>query len=199
MSMWDERYAEERFFYGTQPNDFLRTHAAAIRPGGRVLCLGEGEGRNAVFLAGLGLAVVALDQSEVGLHKALQLAAALGVSISTLQASLENYFIAPGDWDAIVSIWCHLPSSLRGKVHRQIGAGLKPGGLFLLEAYRPEQLKFGTGGPKDADMLATLAQLRGELSGLEFEYAAESDRDVQEGQGHAGRSAVVQVLARKTR
>lgn len=199
MSMWDERYADERFFYGTQPNDFLRVHAAAIRPGGRVLCLGEGEGRNAVFLAGLGHAVVALDQSAVGLHKALQLAAARGVSITALQTSLENYSIEPGSWDAIVSIWCHLPVSLRGKVHGQIATGLKPGGLFLLEAYRPEQLKFGTGGPKDEDMLPTLAQLRGELSGLDFEYAAETERDVREGQGHAGQSAVVQVLARKAR
>ena len=199
MSMWDERYGDERFFYGTQPNDFLRMHAAAIPPGGRVLCLGEGEGRNAVFLAGLGFAVVALDQSAVGLRKALQLATARGVSITTLQASLEHYPFEAGYWDAIVSIWCHLPSSLRGKVHGQVAAGLKPGGLFLLEAYRPDQLKFGTGGPKDEDMLPTLAQLRGELSGLEFEYAAESERDVQEGQGHAGRSAVVQVRARKAR
>ena len=197
--MWDERYAGEGFFYGTEPNDFLREHAAEIRAGGRVLCLAEGEGRNAVFLAGLGFSVVALDQSAVGLRKALQLAQARGASITTLQANLDSYHIEPGSWDAIVSIWCHLPTALRAKVHAQVVDGLKPGGVFLLEAYRPEQLKFGTGGPKSVDMLPTLAQLRHELSGLEFVHAVELERDVHEGQGHSGHSAVVQVLARKVR
>lgn len=197
--MWDELYAGKSFFYGTEPNDFLREHAANIRASGRVLCLAEGEGRNAVFLAGLGLSVVALDQSAVGLRKALQLAEARGASITTLHANLDSYGIEPGSWDAIVSIWCHLPASLRAKVHTQVVDGLKPGGVFLLEAYRPEQLNFGTGGPKTVDMLPTLAQLREELLGLEFEHAAELEREVQEGQGHAGRSAVVQVLARKGR
>jgi len=197
--MWDERYAGEGFFYGTEPNDFLREHAAEIRAGGRVLCLAEGEGRNAVFLAGLGFSVVALDQSAVGLRKALQLAQARGASITTLQANLDSYHIEPGSWDAIVSIWCHLPTALRAKVHAQVVDGLKPGGVFLLEAYRPEQLQFGTGGPKAVDMLPTLAQLRHELSGLEFVHAVELERDVHEGQGHSGHSAVVQVLARKVR
>ncbi len=197
--MWDERYAGESFFYGTEPNDFLREHAADIPAGGRVLCLAEGEGRNAVFLAGLGFSVVALDQSAVGLRKALQLAQARGVSITTLQANLDSYRIEPASWDAIVSIWCHLPTALRAGVHSQVAGGLKSGGVFLLEAYRPEQLQFGTGGPKTVDMLPTLAQLRAELLGLEFEHAAELVRDVHEGQGHAGRSAVVQVVARKGR
>jgi hypothetical protein len=197
--VWDERYAGESFFYGTEPNDFLREHAADIPAGGRVLCLAEGEGRNAVFLAGLGFSVVALDQSAVGLRKALQLAQARGVSITTLQANLDSYRIEPASWDAIVSIWCHLPTALRAGVHSQVAGGLKSGGVFLLEAYRPEQLQFGTGGPKTVDMLPTLAQLRAELLGLEFEHAAELVRDVHEGQGHAGRSAVVQVVARKGR
>jgi len=195
--MWDERYAGERYFYGTEPNEFLRANTRVIPAGGRVLCLGEGEGRNSVFLAGLGYSVVALDQSEVGLAKALQLARARGVLITTQPADLASYRIDPGYWDAIVSIWCHLPSAMRSRVHAQVVSGLKPGGVYLLEAYRPEQLNFGTGGPKSADMLPTLAQLRTELAGLTFEHAAELERDVQEGQGHSGRSAVVQVLARK--
>jgi len=197
--MWDERYAGESFFYGTEPNDFLREHAAEIQAGGRVLCLAEGEGRNAVFLAGLGFSVVALDQSAMGLRKALQLAEARGAAITTLQANLDSYRIEPCSWDAIVSIWCHLPTALRAKVHAQVVDGLKPGGVFLLEAYRPEQLQFGTGGPKSVDMLPTLAQLREELSGLEIVQAAELERDVHEGQGHSGHSAVVQVLARTVR
>lgn len=195
--MWDERYAAPEYFYGTEPNDLLRSRANVIPKHGRVLCLGEGEGRNAAFLAGLGLDVTALDQSEQGLRKATSLAASRGVSISTIVADLSCHDIEPGAWDAIVSIWCHLPSTLRVRVHAQVVAGLKPGGVFILEAYRPEQLRFGTGGPKDADLLPTLAGLRLELAGLQFEHATEAERDVQEGRGHSGRSAVVQVLARR--
>ncbi len=195
--MWDERYAAPEYFYGTEPNGFLRGRAASIARGGRVLCLGEGEGRNAAFLAGLGLDVVALDQSAQGLKKALALAASRGVSITTVQADLSRHAIEPGAWDSIVSIWCHLPSDLRARVHAQVVAGLKPGGMYLLEAYRPEQLRFGTGGPKEVDLLPTLAQLRAELAGLAFEHGVEIERDVQEGRGHSGRSAVVQVVARR--
>ncbi len=76
-------------------------------------------------------------------------------------------------------------------------AGLRPGGVFLLEAYTPDQLRYGTGGPKDVDLLPTLAQLREELQGLQFEFAIERERDVREGSGHTGPSAVVQVVARR--
>jgi len=197
--MWDERYSGSGYFYGTEPNDFLRERAAAIPPGGSVLCLGEGEGRNAAWLAGRGLEVTALDQSAEGLRKARELSATRGVTVTTLQADLASHDILPAGWDAIVSIWCHLPSQLRARVHAQVVAGLKPGGVFLLEAYRPEQLRFGTGGPKDADLLPTLAQLRHELAGLEIDHGAELEREVHEGQGHSGPSAVVQVLARRAR
>lgn len=197
--MWAERYADASFYYGTEPNDFLIEGATEIPVGGRALCLGEDEGRNAVFLAGLGFRAVALDQSAVGLRKALQLAEARRVSLTTLQASLDGYCMEPDSWGAIVSIWCHVPTTVRAEVHAQVVAGLKPGGVYLLEAYRPARLQFGTGGPKSVDMLPTLAQLREELRGLEFVHATEREREVHEGQGHSGHSAVVRVLARKAR
>ena len=197
MMSWDERYGASGFFYGTEPNDFLRERCAAIPAGGDVLCLAEGEGRNAVFLAGQGYRVVAVDQSAVGLGKATQLAADRGVRIETVVANLDGYAIEPGRWDGIVSIWCHLPTALRAAVHRQVVAGLKAGGVFLLEAYTPAQLQHGTGGPKDIDLLPTLAALRQELAGLDLLHAVEIERVIHEGQGHAGLSAVVQVLARR--
>jgi hypothetical protein len=197
MISWDERYGTADYFYGTEPNDFLRGHCPGIRRGGDVLCLAEGEGRNAVFLAGQGFHPLAVDQSAVGLGKAVQLASARGVHIDTVVADLAAYRIEVGRWDGIVSIWCHLPSVLRAAVHRQVVAGLKTGGVFLLEAYTPAQLAYGTGGPKDADLLPTLAGLREELAGLEFIHAAELERVIHEGPGHAGPSAVVQVVARR--
>lgn len=197
MVKWDERYAGDEYFYGTEPNDFLKQHVALIEAGGRVLCLGEGEGRNAVFLARRGFSVTAVDQSLVGLEKARRLAAAHGVSLTTQVADLATYRIEPRHWHAIISIWCHLPAALRRSVHEQVVAGLVPGGLFLLEVYTPDQLKYGTGGPKELDLLPTLADLRIDLAPLTFEIGRELVRNVQEGRGHSGQSAVLQVLARK--
>ena len=194
---WDERYGSDEYFYGTEPNDFLRGHAAAIPEGGEVLCLGEGEGRNAVYLASLGYKVTALDQSAVGLDKARRLAAAKGVRIETVVADLEHYRIETERWSGIVSIWCHLPSALRPAVHRQIVTGLRRGGVLLMESYTPQQLQFGTGGPRSADLMPTLSELRGDFADLDFVHAEERERVVAEGSGHHGPSAVVQLVARK--
>lgn len=197
MIPWDERYGKDSYFYGTEPNDFLRERHAAIAANGMVLSLGEGEGRNAVFLAERGYRVVALDQSSKGLEKARRMAANKHVEIDTIVADLDVYQIEPQSWDGIVSIWCHLPSALRAAVHRQVVAGLKSGGAFLLEAYTPHQIGYGTGGPKSVDLLPTLVQLRQELAGLEFTHALEAERVVHEGAGHTGLSATVQVIARR--
>ncbi len=197
MNHWDERYGGSGYYYGTEPNEFLRDHAAAIPAGGKVLSLGEGEGRNAAFLAARGYRVVALDQSAVGLDKARQLAASRGLHIDTLVADLNDYAIAPGHWDGIVSIWCHMPEGVRPAIHARIAQGLKPGGVFVLEAYTPDQIGRGTGGPKTLELLPTLAELRRDLGALEYLHAVERERVVKEGHGHTGLSAVVQVVARR--
>ena len=199
MTSWDERYGAADYYYGTEANEFLRENCSKIRRGGDVLCLAEGEGRNAVFLAQQGFRPVAVDQSAVGLAKAERLAAARDVQIHTVLANLDAYQIEPMRWDGIVSIWCHLPAPLRAKVHHGVVTGLKVGGVFLLEAYTPAQLAYGTGGPRSVDLLPTLEQLREELKGLEFVHALERERTVHEGGGHHGLSAVVQVVACRRR
>jgi len=193
---WDQRYAKPGYTYGTVPNDFLASIAPRIPPG-KVLSLGEGEGRNAVYLAGLGYRVTAIDASSVGAEKTLRLAAERSVSVEALVADLTSYQIEPEAWNGIISIFCHMPAPLRERVHRAVAAGLLPGGVFVLEAYTPRQLEYGTGGPPVRELLVTLSQLRTELRGLDLEVAREVERDVQEGRCHQGRSAVVQVLAVK--
>lgn len=192
--MWDERYSVEEYVYGTRPNDFLASVVDRL-PMGRVLCLAEGEGRNAVFLAERGFEVSAVDNSAVGLAKARKLAGQRGVHIETIVADLTHFEIVPESWDAIVAIFCHLPPPLRRAVHAQAVAGLRPGGAFVLEAYTPAQLRHGTGGPPVVELTMTLDALRDELAGLRFEHAAEIERDIQEGRFHTGVGAVVQVLA----
>ena len=194
--VWNERFNEPGFAYGTKPNDFLASVANLI-PTGRVLSLAEGEGRNAVFLAGHGYDVVAVDSSAVGLEKAKCLAAERKVKISTLVADLKDFEIAPSSWNGIVSIFCHLPPTIRRTLYRAAVAGLKPGGVFVLEAYTQAQLTHGTGGPGKAELLMSLDQLKIELAGLKFVHAVEKERDVIEGKYHTGRAAVVQVVGIK--
>jgi SAM-dependent methyltransferase len=195
---WNTRYTRDDYLYGTEPNEFVAEVAARIPPG-PVLCLAEGEGRNAAFLAARGHTVTVIDQSEVALAKARRLAAARGVAIETVVADLATYRITPGAWAGIVATWAHLPPEVRRAVHAQAAQGLRPGGVFILEAYTPAQLAYDTGGPRSVEWLMSAAQLRGELAGLEFEILRELERDVREGTAHTGRGAVVQVLARRSR
>jgi SAM-dependent methyltransferase len=193
---WDERYSEAGFAYGTAPNEFLVSVADRI-PHGQILSLAEGEGRNAVYLAALGYEVTGVDASLVGLRKARDLAVERGVTITTIHADLSTFEIESEQWDGIVACYCHLPSALRIPLHRAVVRGLKPGGVFVLEAFSKEQLAYDTGGPKSLDMLLSLDEVRRELTGLEFIHAACLERDVREGRGHTGIASVVQLLARR--
>ena len=194
--MWDQRYSSSEYIYGKSPNDFLASVIDRL-PRGRILSLAEGEGRNAVYLAEQGCNVEAVDSSSVGLDKAQKFAAERGVAITTTVADLSQLAIEPASWDAIVSIFCHLPRPLRARVHKAVVRGLKPGGIFVLEAYTPKQLEYGTGGPPTVKLMMSLKELRRELDGLVFEHAVELTRHIDEGKYHSGRGAVVQVLARK--
>lgn len=194
--MWNERYSTEEYVYGTMPNDFLFETSRYIK-GPDVLCLAEGEGRNAVYLAREGFDVFAVDASAVGLEKAENLADESYVNINTQVADLADYEITPNGWDGIVSIFCHLPPAIRKALHRKVVAGLKPGGVFILEAYRPKQLTFKTGGPPETSLMMSLDELKDELAGLEFYHDAELDRNVSEGRLHTGMGAVVQLVAIK--
>lgn len=195
--MWNQRFSSDDYGYGREPNDFLREQAGLLPPGARVLCIGDGEGRNGVFLATLGHRVTSLDYAAEGLRKARRLAEERGVSLETVHADLAEYHAEAGSFDAVVSIFCHLPAEVRRRVHGDLPRVLAPQGLFLLEGYTPAQLAFGTGGPKDPALLYSLEGLREELEGLSLEVAREVERDVVEGKLHTGRAATVQIVARR--
>lgn len=196
MTDWDVRYAEPEYAYGTEPNTFLAAVACQI-PDGPVLCLAEGQGRNAVYLATLGHAVTAVDRSAVGMARAAELAARRGVAVECVVADLAEYHIEPGAWAGIVSVFMHLPPALRAQIYGKAAAGLRPGGVLVIEAYSPRQLNFGTGGPRVADLLVPRSALEDELAGLDFVLAQDAEREVVEGAYHRGTAAVVQLLARK--
>jgi SAM-dependent methyltransferase len=198
MNKWDEKYDRSDYFYGTEPNTFLAENGALFRPGQKILCLGEGEGRNSVFLASLGCRVTAVDLSKVGLAKAEKMARQKNLSVEFICQDLSHYDFGDQVWDGIVSIWLHLPSEVRHRVHRLAARGLKPAGIFLLEAYTPEQLKFKTGGPSDPDLMPRARDLEQDFEGLEILHLKECERPIVEGVGHVGLSSVVQLIAQRS-
>lgn len=194
---WDQRYGEPGWAFGTDPNDFLREAAHHLPPGGRVLCLAEGEGRNAVWLAQQGFDVTGVDTAAVGLAKARALAAERGVRLTTVTADLATFEFEPAAWDGVVSIFAHVPAEVRRLVHAALPVTLRPGGVLVLEAYRPQQLQRGTGGPPDDARMLDLERLREELGGLEWLLAREIEREVVEGRYHTGLASTVQLVARR--
>jgi hypothetical protein len=136
-----------------------------------------------------------VDASIVGLDKARKLAAANGVVVEFIHADLAVYDLGENQWEGIVSIFCPLPSSLRKQLYRNVKVALKRNGVFLLEAYTPDQLQYGSGGGNSADVMQTKNSLSVELSGLKFSHLVEMERDVREGIYHTGFGAVVQAIA----
>jgi SAM-dependent methyltransferase len=197
LNPWDERFAGEGFAYGTEPSRWLVEHAGRFPRGLPVLALGEGEGRNAVFLAGLGLDVEAVDGSPVGLAKAARLAASRGASLRTTVADLADFVPAPGVFGGVVLVFLHLPPLLRATVHARAAAALAPGGVVVLEAFTPRQLARSSGGPKQADMLYEPAILRADFPRVEWEVLEDREADLDEGPLHQGRAALLRGLGRK--
>ncbi len=194
--MWEDRYGSDEFLYGTEPNDFLADSVADLAPGD-VLCLADGEGRNGVYLATLGHRVTSVDLTRAGMAKAARLAESQGVELTTVVADLADYDLGTQRWDLIVSIFAHTPPPVRRRIHAALAGALRPDGRFVLEAYTPDQIGRGTGGPPVPELTMTLDGLREELTGLDLELGRELVRPVVEGSGHTGDGAAVQVIARQ--
>ena len=194
--MWDERYESKEYAYGKEPNDFLAKNYHVI-PKGKVLSLAEGEGRNAVFLAKQGYSVTAVDASSVGLKKAENLAKEHNVNIELIHADLTKFEIAENTWNGIISIFCPLPKAIRRDVYQRAVTGLKTDGIFLLEAYTPDQIKHKTGGGNSIDVMTTKDSILSDLKGMHFIHVEELEREVIEGQYHTGLGAVLQTIAKK--
>jgi len=198
MAVWDARYQLEDYLFGEEPNAFLAREAKVFAPKSRILCIGDGEGRNSVYLASLGHLVTSLDVSEVGLVKAQKLAQKRGVKIETCLADLAEYDLGDSQWDSIVSIFCHLPPPLRLQVHRLIPKALRQSGILLLQGYIPAQLQFGTGGPSNEAWLFHEKMLREDFAELEIVHCIEKETTLSEGSGHQGTSAVIEWIGKKS-
>lgn len=198
---WDERYGGDDYSFGTAPNAFLAAQAHRFRTGDRVISLGDGEGRNGVFLARHGCRVTSVDYSAVGLEKAQRLAAHYGVGIETVVADLTRWQWPVAGFDAVVAIYFHLPPKWRGHVHKQAARAIVPGGLILIEGYSPEQIALqateDSGGPTDPAMLFTGDMLRQDFTGFDVLHSEACEVHLDEGPFHTGRAAVQRFIARR--
>jgi 2-polyprenyl-3-methyl-5-hydroxy-6-metoxy-1,4-benzoquinol methylase len=192
---WDQRYSEEGFAYGLKANDFLVEFSHLFPKGGKILCIAEGEGRNALHLLKEGHSVHGLDLSVVGKEKAQNLAKENGYDLGYEVGDLFEYDFGEEKWDGIVSIFFHCPIAMRENFHRKLEKGLKKGGIYLFEAYAKDQPEFATGGPKDADLLYNATDF--DLSKLETLHQKDVKREILEGRYHTGDSSVVQYVGRK--
>jgi len=196
-ALWDARYAAEDYLFGTRPNDYLRSQAPRLAPGQRALAVGDGEGRNAVWLARQGLDVTLVDISPVGLEKARRLAREHGCRIETIAADLTQWDWPVDQFDLAVEIFVHVPVAERQAIHRAMAASLKPGGLALVEAFQKGQTARSSGGPRTAPLLYDAGALAEDFAGLSTLELLEGTVRLAEGSKHRGLAQVVRYLGQR--
>ena len=198
LDRWNDRFSAEGYLFGREPNAFLASQRERLKPGMRALCVADGEGRNSVWLARQGVKVTAFDFSPVGVAKAHALAREAGVAVDHRQCDIYRWDWSQARYDAVVAIFIQFASPAeRAAIFTGMRESLAPGGLLILQGYRPEQIAYGTGGPSQVENLYTAALLRESFAGLEILHLASHDDAVDEGPGHRGMSALIDLVARR--
>ena len=198
LARWNERFTEAGYHFGTEPNKFLASQAARLKPGASALCVADGEGRNGVWLAQQGLAVTSFDFSSVAVTKARELARERGVEIDCRRCELADWDWDTARYDVIVGIFVQFATPPeRARMFAGMCRALSPGGLLLLQGYRPEQIAYGTGGPARPEHLYTSSLLKQAFAALDILELREHDDEIREGTGHVGMSALIDLVARR--
>lgn len=195
---WNKRFAAEEYIFGRDANVFLQSQRDRFKPGMRVLDVATGEGRNAVWLAQAGCDVLGIDVSPLGLAKARRLAAERGVDVAFEEADVRRWSWPSQRFDAVVSIFIQFAGpNERAMVFDGMRATLRPGGIVVLQGYTPRQIEFKTGGPPQVEHMYTRALLEDAFAGFEIVHLREHESELSEGSKHVGRSALIDLVARK--
>ena len=203
-SIWSKRYSDagKEYLFGTEPNRFLARHEALLQNGGSAISIADGEGRNSVWLAGLGLKVTGVEISAVAIEKARHLAAARKAEVEFIQADMLATSFPPTDlqgaFDWVIGIFIQFVGPQgRDRQFEVMKQLTRPGGYILLQGYTPKQLEYGTGGPSAIENLYTEDMLRSAFADWDIEELVEYEDTIAEGTGHVGRSALIGMVARK--
>lgn len=202
--MWNARFIEagEDYVFGTAPNAFLAAQVLRLAPGQQALAVADGEGRNSVWLAEQGLQVDAVEFAPAAIAKARRLAAARGLSAAQapnfIEADVLEWAWPVDRYDVVAAIFIQFAGpAQRAQLFERMQAALKPGGLLLLQGYTPKQLDYKTGGPSAVENLYTRAMLEDAFVGLDILQLADYESHVDEGPGHRGMSALIDLVAVK--
>ena len=193
---WNTRFDTPDYVFGTRPSGFLTAHAGMIPPGARTLCIADGEGRNSVWLARQGCDVTAFDISPNAIAKAERLARQAEVAPRFVVSTIEDWnWDAPG-YDLVVAIFFQfLSPAERTEVFAGLRRALLPGGRLMLHGYTPKQVEYGTGGPGNPANMYTEDMLREAFSDLRILRLDGYEKELDEGRGHSGRSALIDLIA----
>jgi SAM-dependent methyltransferase len=200
--MWDERYKSDKYGYGKIPVPFLTESITGLDTG-RALCLGAGEGRNAVWLAEQGFTTTALDISGVGLEKVGRLAEEHNVTVESVKVDITRWAPGQRQWDLITLFYLHLLPDERKAAHQLAASVLAPGGRIILQGFTPRQQGRGTGGPGGKNSgepdprLIEPEELPAQFPGLEILMLKELEIPLVGGSFHSGRGVVVRCIAMK--
>lgn len=184
--------------FGQHANLFLMEQAHRLRPGMRALALGDGEGRNGVWLAQQGLVVTALDWSATGMARAAALAAKRGVALDCVVADATSWEWPEATFDLVAWVFVHLPPEDRAVVTAGVRRALKPGGWLVLECFSPAQEGRRSGGPREAALLFTRAVVEAAFEGFEIHALLEGAVRLDEGPKHQGLAEVVRAVLRRS-
>ncbi len=197
-NFWDQRYQAEGYLFGREPNAFVKSQAHLFGPGQDVLSVADGEGRNGVFVARQGARVTSVDFSAAALEKARSLAGEFNVDVNFKQQDIFDWDGAAGAYDIVLAIFIQFaPPEKRTVLFNNIKRQVKPGGLVLIQGYRPEQISYKTGGPPQVENMYTSDLLRSAFSDFEIQHLEEHDSIVEEGSGHSGMSALIDMIAQR--
>lgn len=193
---WNERFSTDEYIYGTNPNKFFKEQIDKLNPG-RLLLLGEGEGRNSVYAATKGWEVDAVDFSQTAKEKALKLAKNNGVNINYTVSNLADFIPRQNYYDAVGFIFTHLKPGSRKVVHKRIVNALKNNGCLILEAFETGQLGKNSGGPQSEEMLYSKEELENDFRELKIHLLEEKTISLDEGDKHKGDASVIKFVAEK--
>lgn len=199
-AFWSARYrgVGDDYLFGTAPNKFLAAQAENFGAGMSVLSVADGEGRNAVWLAEQGCQVTATEISPVALEKAAKLARGRNVTVDLVQADILNWDWPREEFDAVIGIFIQFATPAeRPRQLAGMKQAVKSGGLLFLQGYTPKQLEYRTGGPSSVENLYTAEMLREFFADWEIVSLHEHEDTIEEGSAHIGRSALIDLVARK--
>lgn len=192
---WNGKFSKADYFYGTKANEFLASNISLLKNHKKLLCLGEGEGRNALFFAKNNFEVSAIDASNLGLEKLENRAKKEKLDIKTVCMDLNDWIVLE-KYDVIVASYLHMFRNEREELFRKIENSLNSNGYFVGEFFSTKQLEFSSGGPKDLDLLYTIEDFSNYFN-LCKKNITEEIVVLNEGIGHQGEACVIRVVIQK--